>query len=325
MARYHHAIVATLTAAIALAVSACSKPDEGKAPFAPPAGQAREIFPSEVVDTTLTVASMGMEGTMSQTTKMTLLATPGEPSADGSVNMDVTVDYMTLEQDGALLAAMADSMDMNPIFKAVSKGAIGKTFAASVAADGSVTNVSNYEGLLNGVVGELGNAVLPEAMDDAAKEQVENIAKQMYDDGGLQSAVERITVVRSLEKLDPGVTWTREINENIGLWPVISTYTYTVAERTDTNITVEETSAFTFDDSVPSIISVMKQNELIKNFGEPSFEMTGTGTGSYTIDPQTGWATSQNGTATLTGKFLAGPINADVNVSVTRDFASSFK
>lgn len=325
MAMFHRALLLTLAGAIALGVSACSNPDEGKAPFAPPAGKTREIFPNEVVDTKLVLTNMGQEGSTTQTTGMTLLAVPGEARADGSVDVEITVDYLTLQQEGALLAAMADALDMNPVFTAVSDGATGQSFTATVAPDGSVVSVSNYDGLLNGVIGNLADAVLPEAMQGPAKQQVEDIAKAMYDDGGLQAAVEQVTVVRSLEKLDPGVTWTREVNENLGLWPVVSKYTYKVTERTDSAVTVEETSTYTFNDAVPSLISVLKENEIIKNFGEPTFELTGTGTGSYTIDLETGWATSYNGTGTLEGKFMAGPVNADVNVNVTRDFTSVSK
>lgn len=325
MARLRTVMTITITSAIALAISACGKSEDGKTPFAPPAGKAREIFWAQSVEINVKMAAMGMDDTTTQTTKMNLLATPGEAAADGSINLETTFDYVTAETSGASNPAMGGA-DPNASNKALAKGLMGKSFSATVDAGGNVMSLSGTDALLNGVLAEMGGLEYPaELGGDDLKAVMENSMKQQFGDVAMTNMVEDIVVPRSLESLEPGTTWTRTGSVDFGLLPTNFTYTYTVTEQTDATVIVEQASTFKLDPNGVNMIEVLKLNQMVKNLGEMTLDVSGTGSASYTIDRASGWADAYDGTITLTGKLGLGAMSADINITITQDFVANFQ
>jgi len=324
MARLHSVFTAAITGAIALSVSACSKPDEGKTPFAPPADQAREVFWTQVVDTGVKVPAMGMDDTSSVTTKMNLLATPSEAGADGTTDVEITFDYFDTSVAGAQNPALG-GMDMNASNKAIAKALMGKSITASVDPGGYVVNVSGTDALSEGVLAEVSKLDFPEEMGDAMKKLMEETTVQQFGNDATRNMIETISLPRSLDSLEPGVTWTRSGKSDFGMLPTDVAYTYTVTERTDAAVIVEQTSTYTLDPNGTNMVEMIKLNPMAAQLGEPTFEVSGTGTGSYSIDRASGWAQSFNGSTTLTGKLALGPMNADITITIAEDFTSNFQ
>ncbi len=324
MARLHPVLTTALTGAIALTVSACSKPDEGKTPFAPPADQAREIFWTQVVDTNVKVAAMGMDDTTSQTTKMNLLATPSEADDAGMRSVDTTFDYFDMSMSGAQNPALG-GVDVNAANKAVAKGLMGKSISANVDVGGNVISISGADAVAESVLAEMSTLEYPEEMGDVIKKLAEESTLQQFGEDAMKNLAETFIVPRSLEKLSPGTTWTRSGKADFGMMPTDVTYTYTVSERTDTAVIIGMASTFELDPSGTNMVEMIKQNPMVAQLGEPTLTLSGTGTGTYTIDSASGWAQVYDGTNTLTGKLAIGPMNADIDITIAEDFTSNFK
>ena len=264
---------------------------------------------------------MGMNGSTTATTKMNLLAVPGEPGADGTTDVETTIDYLDVQQSGELFPT-GGGPDLSQSNKALAKGVRGKSFNAQVDAGGYVVSLSGTEALVDGALAELENVEFPPEAGDAAKKVVADIVKQQFNDDAMKNMVEYFVMPRSLEKLDPGTTWSRSGNVDFGMMPATGSYTFTVSERTETEVYINESSTYEFDPSAPSMISMMQSNPDIQSLGDMKFELSGTGTGTYVVDLATGWAVSNNGTIDLKGKLTAGPLNADITVNVAQDFTS---
>lgn len=323
MARSLRIASIAFTGAIALTISACSNPDEGKAPFAPPADQTREIFTNQVADITLKVPAMSIDGAMSQTRTTTLLLTPEAPAADGSVTVNATVDYANAQLGGALFPG--SEMDMSSVYKAFADGLVGQTISATVGADGNIISTTDVEKLAESVNSKLDGDSIPEALGENAEATVKGIFQRLLGDDEINGLVEHVVLPRPLEKLDPGVTWTRQSKVDFGLVPTNATFTYTVKERTETNVTIEEAGAYELDSGATGLISMFVDNPIVKAMGEATVTLSGTGTGTYILDSATGWTDSYAGTTALAGKFTVGPLNADLGVNVVQDYTSTFK
>lgn len=323
MARLHPVLTIAITGAIALAISACSKPDEGKAPFAPPAGQTREVFTNQVANISLKVPAMNIDGAMSQTRTTTLQLTPDEPAADGSVNVTATVDFANAQLTGALFPG--SEMDMSSVYKAFADGLMGQTISATIGADGNIISTADIEKLAESVNSKLDTKSIPEALGENAEATVKGIFERLLGDDEIRGLIEHVVLPRSLEKLEPGVTWTRQSKVDFGLVPTNASYTYTVKERTETNVTIEEAGTYDLDQGATGLISMFVDNPIVKAMGEASVTLSGTGTGTYVLDSATGWTNSYEGTTALAGKFTVGPLNADLGVNVVQDYTSTFK
>jgi hypothetical protein len=325
MVRIRSLVTLTVLCAAALAVAACAgDPDEGKAPFTPDAGVAREIFTNQSVDTSIKVPAMNINGTLSDASEVIYLATPGEPGADGVVPVEVLFDNVTGSMSGELIPGM-DMSFMNDIDKAVGEGLTGKSFTVNIGRDGRVASAAGGSGIIDGVVTKVNDVSLPAEMADSLTGIISEIANARFGDDALRSDAEHFSVPRSLEKLEPEMTWTNDRPTYFGNIAVDASYTYTVASVDEFTATIQEAATYTLDKSKPGLISMLTSSPVIKAMGEPTFDLSGTGTGTYTVDLASGWATAYDGTATMTGKFAAGPVNADVEVAATRDFVSAAK
>jgi hypothetical protein len=324
MDRLHPVLTIAITAAMACTISACGNPVDTKTPFAPPAGQAREFFWTQVVDMNVKAPAMGMDDTTTQTTKMNLLANPGEAGADGSVDVEVTFDYYAGETTGGANSAMG-GMDQNASNKAVAKAMMGKSFTANVDAGGRVLSLSGVGALKDSVLAELNEIDYPDEAAAAIKTIIEETTNQQFGEAGMREMTESFILPRSLESLDAGVTWTRDSKMDFGMMPTNVIYTYTVTERSETAVSVEEASTFELDPYAKSLVDMVKLNPMVASLGEPTLSLNGTGTGSYTIDSTSGWVSAYDGTITLTGKLEIGPMNADIKITATQDFTSNFQ
>ncbi len=323
MARFHSVLTTAFIGAIALGVSACSKPDEGKAPFAPPADQAREVFTNQVSEISLKVPAMNINGAMTQTRTTTLILTPEAPAADGNVNVSATIDYANAQLAGSLFPG--SEMDMSTVYKAFAEGLMGQSIGATISPDGNIVSTENIEKLAESVNSELDGKTIPEELGEKAEETVKGIFQRLLGDDEIRGLIEHVVLPRPLETLDPGVTWTRQSKVDFGLVPTNATYTYTVKERVGTTVTVEEAGTYELDQGASGLISMFMDNPIVKAMGDASVTLSGTGTGTYVLDGASGWTNSYEGTTALTGTFVVGPVNADLGVNVTQDYASAFK
>jgi len=324
MARLHPALTIAITGALALTISACSKPAETKTPFAPTAGQAREFFWTQVIDMSMKAPAMGMDDTTIQTTKMNLLATPGEASADGLIDVEVTFDYFAGETAGGASSAAA-GLDQNASNKSIAKAMMGKSITANADAGGNVVSLSGVDTLKDSVLAELNKIEYPGELAGTIKTIIEQTTDQGFGEAAMKDMTESFILPRSLENLDAGVTWTRYSKTDFGMLPTNVTHTYTITERSDTAVSVEETSTYELDTSAKSLVDIVKLNPMVAGLGDPTLSLSGTGTGSYTIDSASGWANAYNGSATLKGNLEIGPMKADINITSTQDFTSNFQ
>ena len=173
----------------------------------------------------------------------------------------------------------------NPM-SSMMKNMVGKSFQVEMLNNGKVTKVENLENVFSNMF---------EGIPDLSEEQKSQLVGQMmqsYGEKAFKGNIEMITAILPAKKVSVGDSWTSTTRLESGFAADVNN-TYTLASS-DASAVVIEGSSDIATDPTGSTTEV--------NGMKTSYELSGTMTATYTLDPKTNWVLMGKVNQKMTGE-----------------------
>jgi len=149
--------------------------------------------------------------------------------ADGTTMVQVTYDWVMMEQDGPTGKVVYNSADPPTRVPDMAVGfaaLVGRGFAMQMSAEGRVQDIQGVDALITGLLEELD---LPEG---TAADDIEQSLRNQFGEEALKENMENMMAVYPEESVGIGDSWTRTIIISKG-FPIILDNTWTLKARED--------------------------------------------------------------------------------------------
>ncbi len=206
--------------------------------------------------------------------------------ATGDAAFTYTLDFFSLDMESDVLDSATGGMDpttmmmrpTNEVFRA----ARGLSFTGVAAPDGSVRSVDGLDEVRKEILKRLEARTLPPEFSGTIL--MEDVVNALFDDEGTREGLSQILLKRPLEPLVEGVVWSGDTASPFGSVDLPASVDFTVATATPDTIMVTEKVTLKQDDaSIQSFRKAMDMDSSIQ------IEIIGSGSGTYHIDPVSGW------------------------------------
>lgn len=236
--------------------------------------------------------------------------------ADGDAAFTYTLDFFSLDMESDLLDSATGGMDpttmmmrpTNEVFRA----ARGLSFTGVASPDGSVRSVDGLDEVRKEILTRLEARTLPPEFSGTIL--MEDVVNALFDDEGTRDELSQILLERPLEPLAESFTWSGNTASPFGSVELPASVDFTVAAAAPESITVTEKVTLKKDDaSVQSFRNAMAVDSSIE------IEISGNGSGTYHIDPVSGWVNTHTRSLVLNILFKMDGGAMTITTSIARN------
>ena len=274
--------------------------------------QRRAVVLKTTTKQTIRVMSESIEQEFEEDLRYTLDIDAADASGDAT--FQYTLDFFSLDMASDVLENAGGGMDpttmimrpMNEVFRA----ARGLSFTGVASPDGSVRSVDGLDDVRKEVLSRLAERTLPPEFSGTVL--MEDVVNAVFDDEGTREQLSQILLERPLEPLIEGHTWSGNTASPFGTVELPASVDFTVATVAPESITVTEKVALLKDDA-----SVQAFRKAIAMDSTIQIEISGNGSGTYHIDPDSGWVNTHTRSLVLNivFRFEGGAMTISTHVS----------
>jgi len=272
----------------------CSNPDKNKLIFKPKVGDKRTVLLKQDTTQTIKMAAMGSMPAMTSGTDATYLLSVESVDPDGTSTIKVTYDDMTYRSPMLGAAGMPgmDAAGANPadMIKKMQEAFKGQTFTVRVSRLGEVTAIEGADKIGENVSKAMGDDSNP------MMKMVKDMMKTVIGEATIKAGMSTLFIKAPDKSLNAADTWNDSLTIETAGIPTTTDTAYTLVGRANGYVTINGalTTKINFADS-----SMAKMLGEIKMSGD----LSGTGTGTYSIDEASGWLTHRADTSNVAGKM----------------------
>lgn len=281
-------VVLVLLLAVSLLASCGGKKAEGKVELRLRLQEGKAYSTRMVADQTITQTAQGQEIKVTQTIGMGYTFDVKKVESDGATLVQVTYDSALYKQDSPAGKVEYDSANPPAQVPDAAIGfaaLVGQGFSMKLSALGEVLDVQGTDELIQHMLDQLG---LPAG---EARDSVETSLKTQFGTEGMKETMEKAMAVYPEKPVGVGDSWTKKMTLTAGV-PIIVDNTWTVKSIQNGVISLDVRSKVEPNpDAAPMEISGMTI----------AYKVSGTQTGTMTIDQATGWTQSGKMTQDLSG------------------------
>jgi hypothetical protein len=236
------------------------------------------------------------EQKMSQTIRMGYTHDVLQIDAAGAAVMTCTYHSVFCKLDGPMGVVEYDSSNPPDFVPPAARGfaaLIGESFTATIAADGTVTDIQGVGQMLDRMVERL--ELPPGPMGDSLKGQL----RRQFGDQALREGLERMMAIYADRPVVVGDSWTKQVALSVGM-PMILENAWTLKDRRDGMAIIDLRSSVKPNPEAPPLeMGPMKIR----------YALSGEQTGIIEIDEATGWTVRGKLTQHFSGDMTmeAGP------------------
>ncbi len=292
-----NAVRFSIAALLVLCASGCGSPltKSEPTPIRLDAPQRRAIVVKTTTKQTMGFMGQSVDQTFEEDQRYTLDIDAASP--DGAAAFTSTLDFFSLEMESGLLENAGGGMDpatmmMRPMNE-VLRAARGLSYTGTLSRDGRVQTLDGLESLREEVHKKLADRTLPPELIGTTL--IEDVVEQIFNEESTREGLEGILLRRPLEPLTEGVTWTGSAGSPFGTVEIPASVVFTVSEATPEGITVKEVTNLTDKEAAANVFRAAMGNEV-----PAKLEVSGSGSGAYSIDPETGWVQTHTSSMALT-------------------------
>jgi hypothetical protein len=222
--------------------------------------------------------------------------------ADGTAMVQVTYDWVMMEQDGPTGKIVYDSADPPARVPDLAVGfaaLVGRGFAMRLSAEGRVQDIQGVDALITGLLEELD---LPEG---AEADAIEQSFRDQFGEEALKENMENMMAVYPEEPVGIGDSWARKIVISKG-FPMILDNTWTLTAREGGVATIEVHS--TVEPNPDAEPLQMGPIQL-------SYEIAGEQQGTIELNESTGWTIGAELRRALSGEIEMGDTSWPISIN----------
>lgn len=262
------------------------------------APQRRVVIQRTTSKQTMSILGESFEQIYEEDQRYTLDIGAGRP--DGYAPFTSTLDFFSLEMENSLLESNGSGMDpaammIRPVNEAL-RVARGLSFTGSISPNGRVRGLEGLDELQEEVLQKLKKRTLPPEFTGTAL--MEEIVEKIFNEHNTTLTLEQILLPRPSGPITEGRTWSGITEITFGVTSLPADVEFTVKSITPSEIVVTEKVKFAID--------AAGEEDLRKSLSPDTpfeVEITGNGTGTYHVDPSTGWVTKHKQNLFLNGKY----------------------
>ncbi len=308
-------IVLGLLVAVACLLPGCSNPDKNKLIFKPKVGEKRTVLLKQENAQTMKMAGMGMNQSMTSGTDATYLLSVDSIDPEGTATITVTYDDMKFSvpgmgAEGAAMPGMEAMGNPAEMMKKLQEAFKGQTFTMRVSRLGEVLAIEGADKVVEKVIGAIGDDSNP--MMSMMKEMMKTFMSEQT----IKMGMTTLFVKAPDKSLNTADTWNDSFTFEMAGIPTTTDIAYTLRGRNGGYVTIDGALTSKVDFANSSMLKMLGDMKM-------TGDLTGKGTGVYSIDEASGWLTRREDKTNTSGKIsmdmpkqLQGMPNMPSNISM---------